>query len=70
MNDKIITYISSLPKNIQAHVVSRIVVGASGEIIPEEIPVPLKAEATSNIEFDIELPKQVNIKVAIKNINK
>ena len=70
INDNIITYISSLPKNMQAQEVNKIVLGALGVIIPVESPVPLKADATSNIELDIELPKQVKIKVEIKNINK
>lgn len=49
--DNIITYISSRPNSIQAEVVSNIVVGHVGEIIPDDVPVPLNADATSNMEL-------------------
>ena len=54
MKDKITSYISSRPKIIQAQVVSNIVVFLVPLIIPEDNPVPLRAEETSNMELLIE----------------
>jgi hypothetical protein len=45
-----ITYISRRPSNIHIDVVMSIGVGQIGDIIPQEVPVPLNADATSNID--------------------